>query len=57
MHGKLPKSVRKFIREEKARIRRAVHDPAERERRIRALGERWTSFGRPAGGAGAQESA
>jgi hypothetical protein len=38
---KLPRSLRKYIREEKARIRRTVKDPAEVARRIQALVEKY----------------
>jgi hypothetical protein len=37
MDVKLPKSIRKFIRKEKARIRREVLDLKEQERLIREL--------------------
>ncbi|MFA4873285.1 MAG: hypothetical protein WC659_05110 [Patescibacteria group bacterium] len=34
---KLPKSIRKYIRLEKARLRRAITDLREREQKIREL--------------------
>jgi len=34
---RLPKSLRKFIRKEKARIRREVFDPKEQEKQIQEL--------------------
>ncbi len=34
---KLPRSLRKFIRREKARIRREILDVEEQERQIRAI--------------------
>lgn len=37
MKKKLPKSLRKFIRKEKARIRREVFDLKEQERLIQQL--------------------
>lgn len=37
---KLPKSLRKYIRKEKARIRRQFSDIEEREKQIRLLYER-----------------
>lgn len=40
MVGKFPRSVAKFIRAEKAKIRRTVPDPALRERLERELVER-----------------
>lgn len=41
--SKLPRSVRKFIRMEKARIRRTIKDPAELARRIQELVEKYHS--------------
>lgn len=40
---KLPRSVRKFIRMEKARIRRTVKDPTTLALRIQALVEKYHS--------------
>jgi len=37
MAGKLPKSIRKYIRKEKARIRREISDLKEQERLIKEL--------------------
>jgi hypothetical protein len=37
MNPRLPKSVRKYLRKEKARIRREVFDVKEREKLIKEL--------------------
>jgi hypothetical protein len=37
---RLPKSVRKFFRQEKARLRREISDAEEAERSIKELAER-----------------
>ncbi len=34
---RLPKSLRKFVRKEKARLRREISDPAEAEQKIAEL--------------------
>lgn len=39
--SKLPKSIRKFIRKEKARIRRQILDEKEREKLISQLYQRF----------------
>lgn len=39
--SKLPRSLRKFIRMEKARIRRTIKDPTELARSIQALVEKY----------------
>lgn len=41
--SKLPRSLRKFIRMEKARIRRTIKDPAELARRMQELVEKYHS--------------
>jgi hypothetical protein len=41
MEAKLPKSIRKFIRKEKARIRKEVLDLKEQERLIQELYQRF----------------
>lgn len=43
--NRLPRSVRKFIREEKARIRRSVANPAEHERLIQEMLQRFVHYG------------
>ena len=40
MRKRLPKSVRKFIRRQKARLRREVFEPERREEAIRTLYEK-----------------
>ena len=40
MKNKLPKSIRKYIRKEKSRIRREVLDIKEQEKQIKELIER-----------------
>lgn len=42
--SKLPKSVRKFIRKEKARIRREVFDIEEQERLLRELYQKFINI-------------
>ena len=42
MKKKLPKSMRKFIRREKARIRREVLDLKEQERLVKEIYQRFT---------------
>lgn len=37
MKRKLPKSIRKFIRKEKARIRKQFSDPLEQKKKIEEL--------------------
>ncbi|MDD5433222.1 MAG: hypothetical protein PHE77_00985 [Candidatus Pacebacteria bacterium] len=39
--GKLPKSIKKFIRQEKARIRREASDIAKRKEEIQKLYEQY----------------
>ncbi len=39
---KLPKSIRKYIRKEKARIRRQIFDIKEQEKQIRQLYEKFS---------------
>ncbi len=39
----LPKSIRQYIRKEKARIRKSVLDPAERGRKIEELMKKFKS--------------
>lgn len=41
MEIRLPKSIRKYIRKEKARIRREIPDPEEQARRIAQLYQRF----------------
>jgi len=41
MKKKLPKSIRKYIRKEKARIRREVLDLKEQEKQIKQLYEKF----------------
>lgn len=36
-HMRLPRSLRKYIRQEKARIRREITDPVEQEKKIAEL--------------------
>ncbi len=43
MKKKLPKSIRKYIRREKARIRREVLDLEEQNKLINKLYEKYTS--------------
>ena len=43
MRKKLPKSIRKFIREEKARIRREVFDLEEQKKLINQLHQKFKS--------------
>jgi len=37
---KLPKSIRKYIRQEKARLRRSILDPKEQKKQIKNLYKR-----------------
>ncbi len=41
MKKQLPKSIRKYIRKEKARIRKEILDPEEQKKKIKELIERF----------------